>query len=495
MNYTVRLVSLLRWSVVAMHTALVVSVHCCPALEQASRSERAWTNGAKMLLVLADLPVVILTIPIRALGGFAVGTAPATAILVLLGGLQWYLLASLLARLTFGFQRRVPVASRRFGAVFLAILLLVGGCGVLPWIRHLDRNLHPRVKGSYTQPEQAFSGASTDLLQSVVVPTLDTPVPEGKNVIWCGTFQLAWRRLGEDVLREPPNVQGAEAIASRLNQAQFSEDDVPPDSYLALAGLVKDGIVEEVQSEMARRFQKVVEIDPMEPEHIFAYAYLEANADFTVPFFAGSEALRFLDSAGKETQVTSFGIEEKHEYAYDELREQVEVLYCLRQEWDSEEPEEFVLDLCRFSSPNQILVACIPRKATLQETLDDMESKMQGFAQQPGAEHSRKFGVRDVVMVPDLNWEVRRRFTELEGPEKRLLNAGFSGYHIAKAMQTIRFRLDRSGASLASEAQLPCAPMATHYICNRPFLIVMKQRGAERPFFVMWVDNGELLSQ
>jgi len=61
-------------------------------------------------------------------------------------------------------------------------------------------------------------------------------------------------------------------------------------------------------------------------------------------------------------------------------------------------------------------------------------------------------------------------------------------------MQTIRFRLDRSGAELASEARMPCAPAATHYVCDRPFLIVMKKRGAERPFFVMWVDNAELLS-
>ena len=61
------------------------------------------------------------------------------------------------------------------------------------------------------------------------------------------------------------------------------------------------------------------------------------------------------------------------------------------------------------------------------------------------------------------------------------------------AMQTIRFRLDRSGAELASEAQMPCKPSATHFVCDRPFLIVVKKRGAEHPFFVMWVDNAELL--
>jgi hypothetical protein len=30
-------------------------------------------------------------------------------------------------------------------------------------------------------------------------------------------------------------------------------------------------------------------------------------------------------------------------------------------------------------------------------------------------------------------------------------------------------------------------------IFNRPFLVVMRRRSAEQPFFVMWVENTELL--
>ena len=104
-----------------------------------------------------------------------------------------------------------------------------------------------------------------------------------------------------------------------------------------------------------------------------------------------------------------------------------------------------------------------------------------------------EFGPNDVLLIPNLNWEVRHHFTELEGRDKLLLNAGFRDYYIAKAMQTIRFKLDRSGAELASEAKHLVCPMATHFVCDRPFLIYVEKRGAERPFFVMWVDNAELL--
>jgi hypothetical protein len=63
-------------------------------------------------------------------------------------------------------------------------------------------------------------------------------------------------------------------------------------------------------------------------------------------------------------------------------------------------------------------------------------------------------------------------------------------------LQKIDFRLDRSGATIESSSILVAAKSAeprSSFIFNRPFLIVMKKRGAQNPFFVMWVDNAELL--
>jgi hypothetical protein len=35
----------------------------------------------------------------------------------------------------------------------------------------------------------------------------------------------------------------------------------------------------------------------------------------------------------------------------------------------------------------------------------------------------------------------------------------------------------------------------TSYLYDRPFLLVMQKRGSSRPFFVMWVENAELLQR
>ena len=497
MTRTIRIASLLRWMIVAAHTAFVLSMCLCPARGTIYHSERIIAQYLGAFLMLIDLPVTILSFAVWALtqspSAYLAGQIITTIVFVVLGGLQWYWLAGLLARRTFGCQKTLPLASKRFGIVMALAFILVGGCGTLPWTAHLERLLYPRKFGPYSLPPVAFSGDSRDLRQSVIVPTLDTPMPKGKNVVWCGTLQLAWNRLGKDVLHKQPQVQGAEEVVSRLNQAQLREDDLPADSYLATAGFAKDGVVEKIKAEMKHKFHKDVAIDAMEPNDILAYAYLEASAAFTIPFFENRGAFSFIDSDGVARQVSSFGIEERHEYAYEALREQIEVLYSLRNKGSHEGLDEFVLDLCRDSSPNQIVVACVPPKATLLETLADVEKKTRDFPQQPYAEYARRFGVRDVLLVPNLNWEIAHHFAELERSDKQLVNTGFSSYHIAKAMQTIRFKLDRSGAELASEAQMPCKPMATHFVFNRPFLIVVKKRGAERPFFVMWVDNAELL--
>src|SRR5438552_18000947 len=42
---------------------------------------------------------------------------------------------------------------------------------------------------------KSFDAPSTSLRQTAIVPTLDTPVPEGKSAVWCASFQLAWDRL------------------------------------------------------------------------------------------------------------------------------------------------------------------------------------------------------------------------------------------------------------------------------------------------------------
>src|SRR5437868_3423219 len=69
--------------------------------------------------------------------------------------------------------------------------------------------LKPRIalSGNSVEPTELFArtfdGSSTDLRQTVIVSTLDTPIPDGKSAIWCSSFQLAWNRLKAGVVGGP----------------------------------------------------------------------------------------------------------------------------------------------------------------------------------------------------------------------------------------------------------------------------------------------------
>lgn len=347
---------------------------------------------------------------------------------------------------------------------------------------------------AYAPPPAAFQGDSSALERTVIVPTLDTPLPEGRNALWCASFEMAWKALARDVVKAPVTVKGAEEVAARLNASALAGADLPEGGWYSAAGFVRDGIVESIRAEMAERFPGAPppEFDGVLPDWIVAYAFLAASAEFTIPFFE-NDGLVFTDSGGSRTGVGSFGIRREDHDNYFDLRRQVEVLHWTPDTRDRRSgPVEFAVDPCRNSAPNQVILARVERKETLAATLADLERKAAAY---PEDDWSRGLGPTETLLVPNMRFRIEHRFRELEGMNRQIMNPGFEGYWIALAAQTIDFRLDRCGAKLETEAKVFAGCEPRHFVFDRPFLVVMKRRGAGRPFLVMWVENAELLSK
>jgi len=347
----------------------------------------------------------------------------------------------------------------------------------------------------YSPPPMAFEGNSSGLERTVVVPTLGTPLPEGRNAVWCASFEMAWKALSRDVLKAPARVAGAEETAARLNASALAEGDLPEGGHYSAAGFVRDGIAAKIRADMAERFPGVPapDLEALPPEWIAAYAYLAASAKFTIPFFENDERFDFTDSTGGQSHVGSFGMRREDHDNYFDMRRQVRVLHCTPERRDrSSVPIEFAVDPCVDSTPNEVVLACVPRGPTLSDTLVELGRKAAAY---PSTGGGRELGPTDVLLVPNAHFRLGHRFGELEGQDKLFLNAGFETYWIARAAQTIDFRLDRSGARLESKAEIAAGCVPRHFIFDRPFLIIMKKRGAERPFLVIWIDNAELLSK
>lgn len=319
--------------------------------------------------------------------------------------------------------------------------------------------------------------------ETVVVPTLDTPIPASKSAIWCASFQLAWNRLKNDVVKEPIRLKNAQEVADRLNKAEVSENDLEKGSYYAAAGLVADGITEKIKEDMHERFPgvEVPEFDDSLGLVSVAFAYLKAEIRFKHRY-EETNGMRFHSEVGSEPRVQASGILFVRGERRRQLRDQVRVLF------DDDDTGQFAIDVDIDSRPNQLILSRIARKGNLADTLETMNQKIKT---------RRDFGSSvSTLLFPEMRWSTTHHFEELEG--KALENAGREGNYLSRCMQMITFRLDSVGAIVEStakgeEKKSESRPRDFHF--DRPFLLIMKKRDAEQPFLVIWVANAELLQK
>ncbi len=377
-------------------------------------------------------------------------------------------------------QERKRWPQRRTALAIAAILIVLLGIWLYA-IHRVDRKM-------------AFNGHSSGLKQTLIVPTLDTPMPPDKNVIWCSSFQLAWNELRDDIIKEPVKLTGAQEIADRLNNAEESIGDAPEESVYATAGFVKDGIAEQIRTQMKTQFpaETLPTFESHLPEAIIAFCYLMADITFGTPYIESPDPITFQDAQGDKTRISAFGITKGDTRRHNELRRQMEVL-LVEQASDGYRPKELAIDLDRNSKPNQIVLACVPPKASLAETFAYVHNTIETTPKGIDSPLLR-FGRIDRLLLPNLFWKIEHNFTEIEG--RILGNAEYTGYWIEQAFQMIQFDLNRTGVQLKSEAKISTAPAELiSFTFNRPFLIYMKKRGATHPYFVMWVANAELLDK
>lgn len=348
---------------------------------------------------------------------------------------------------------------------------------------------------------------TTDLKQTSIVATLDCTLPKNQNVIWCSTFQMAWDVIKRDIIGETFQVQGAENLSDRLNATEFSTETLEAESYIVAIGLVWDGIIEQILEEIIQYF-------PFEPapnfsvrggssKDIVAFSFLLIDIEFENQFYINNDEFEFQDSNGAITEVTSFCIRSDSDSS-DLVREQVDVLYYKRGNQTSE--TEFIVDLCVHTNPYQVVLACVSQQETLGEILAFIEQKISEFKQNPDHEELRKLQSAsdiypaDSLIVPDVLYILTHHFVELEGriPDNQ---PWYKWYEITMAMQMIDFVLNRTGGVLKSDEDVIVPPAGSvleprRFHFNRPFLIYIKKREpAASPFFVMWVDNAELMQE
>jgi hypothetical protein len=323
-----------------------------------------------------------------------------------------------------------------------------------------------------------------NLKDTEIVAQPDVPLDPGKNVLWCGTLQLAWNKA-IDLVGEKLRFTTPSPIADLLNREDFTEADLNPDSYVAIADFEKNNVEDEIRAALEKTFHGAAspELIPPKPSNpgpddFVAYAYLYKDLAFAHPF-SDNDPLVF---AGQP--VKNFGLSHADKLS-DAVFRQVEI-------FDYQSADNFIVELKTKAAGDQLILAKIPPGATLQATIDAVLQRMTPDKMEITS-HS------DSLAVPKLNFDLKKEFDDLQGlildpsPAAKIKQK----LRIEKAEQLVRFQLNEKGAVLKSEAVIvmrALAMMPRHsMIFDQPFLVMMKEASSTKPYFALWVGNATLL--
>lgn len=311
---------------------------------------------------------------------------------------------------------------------------------------------------------------------------LNVPM-EKNNMIWCGTLQLAWNELRDNIIKDDIKLIGEDKLSSELNKKPFDKSCLNEKDYIAMVGYNKDGIVDKINKSLKDKFNEdgnwKVQTTLKYPDDILAYSFLKKNLEFKYAFEDVKEGLEF-----NGTKVKSFGISEiKDEEIKDKLAQQVKILYY-------NDDDNFIISLKGNTANDEIILAKISPKDTLNNTLNYVSGKVDNC-------NEIGFSSRDILKIPMLGFSINKDYKELEN--KPIANKGFQDYALASVIQRVDFTLTEKGAQLKSKAEIGMVKSARlpekpkKLIFDKPFLVYMKEKDSKSPYFVMWVDNSDIM--
>jgi hypothetical protein len=309
-----------------------------------------------------------------------------------------------------------------------------------------------------------------------VISCLDEKLPSNTNIVYTPTMRAAWTVLKDGIVGEDIVLTESLSLTASLNRNPFK---VPEnEEWLAMAGFVEKGILEEINREMKNRFGiNDTGLDKYtDDEGIVCYSYLHKKIGFRNTF----ETLKW-DFPGYDGSkpVECFGVSKGSEPGKEAMREQVRI-------HDYMHRDDFIVRILPRDSSKEIILAKIPGSATLTGMIREIEDRIT-----LGGES--KLSETDELIIPKIKFDVNHSYDECIG--LYLKNEGFEDYFFARMAQQIGLSLDESGAEAIAtgEIVLKKGPGSRLYIFDKPFLVIIRDTNSPEPDMVVWVDNKGLL--
>lgn len=369
------------------------------------------------------------------------------------------------------------------GVVISTLLLCVAACIVSAIL--LATQLARGAKGN--QPVRtAFNGTSANLSSTVIVPTLDSLMPPGQNVLWSASFVSAAKQLSANVVKGQLQAKGTRGVIEKLEAASNPSEVIPTGVSFSFAGIADAGTVNQAEQELNKALPGIGKPFLTPDAHsAFAFAALRVNVPFPQPYLDYAERKPFHE-VGKDVPALFFGIPPEDAKSVQELRNQLAILFSEVSKSSPNFLESYGVDIDKGSTDFQTILAYVKPQKTLGQTVEEALKRIESGS-------SQMMGDSDSLKAPRISFDIEHHFSELEG--KKLEMPGGAEMPLSRAMQMIEFRFGSGKTS--NKASTPITePQASHnYAFDRPFLLMVRKRNARNPFLAMWIENAELIQK
>ena len=314
-----------------------------------------------------------------------------------------------------------------------------------------------------------YSDAKNDVILSLEDKITD-------DTIWCGTFNLIWNDLKNELAKQDivftPQIQDV----INLNKGTFSTKDLDDSSYYKTYGHPTLELKKEIEKNIKEKFNENSDIlDDFDwngnPDDYILYTMLKKVFTFPTPFD------KLNNSYFKDVKdVKYFGIDSESD---SKLRKQVTVLYY--------SDDGYAVKLNTNENDEVILVKG--------DNGDNFLDVYKNTMNKAGKYTNKTFTDLDTLMVPNININVKKSFDQLTYKDFYFANG--DEYHISKAVQTIKFELDNKGGKIKSEAGMQVAKNSVaideieerHFDFNDTFIIFLKEKNKDLPYFAAKISD------
>ena len=299
------------------------------------------------------------------------------------------------------------------------------------------------------------------------------------NAAWCGTFNLLWNDLKNDLVKQDIVFTPQIKLVENLNKGTFDTSNISEDSYYKIYGTPSYDLKNKIKKDIKLKFNETSDIlddfdfENSSDEDYFLYSMLKKDFEFPKVFTRLKN-----DKFGKYTNVKYFGIDNSTKSA---VMDQVKVLYY-------NSSINFAIKLITKSNDEVII-----SRGNQGDNFYDIYKKINEDSKQYTGNKSIIKGEK--VKIPDINLNVITELEEIE--QKPFLFADGRQYVIGKALQTIKFSLDEKGGKIKSEAGMIVnkanivedIKQKRNFVVDDTFFIFLKEKGKSLPYFAAKISD------